>query len=246
MMVFHNRQNNITDIIPKLKINGIPIEHVKQFNFLGIIIDEHMTWNQHINKVACKITRTIYTLTRLKRFLPQSILRTLYNSLILPHLSYGILNWGFKPGRLIKLQKWAIRTINNSKYNSHTEPLFKKNKLLKLDDIYYTNVLKFYFKYKNDILPKYFHNIFQTSQHVSDITTRQRNYTILTQPNTALSRDSVRYKIPQIMLNVPACIEEKIKTHSYDGFCKYMKNHLISNYNSFCHIENCYICEQST
>ena len=36
MMVFHNRQNNITDIIPKLEINGIPIEHVKQFNFLGI------------------------------------------------------------------------------------------------------------------------------------------------------------------------------------------------------------------
>ena len=95
-----------------------------------------MTWSAHINKVACKISRTIYTLTRLKKFLPLSILKMLYNSLILPHLSYGILTWGSKPGRLIKLQKWAIRTINNSKYNSHTEPLLKKNNLLKITDIY--------------------------------------------------------------------------------------------------------------
>ena len=131
MMVFHNRQTNIKNMIPNLKINGITIEYVKQFNFLGIVLDEHMTWSPHINKVACKISRTIYTLTRLKKFLPLSILKMLYNSLILPHLSYGILTWGSKPGRLIKLQKWAIRTINNSKYNSHTEPLLKKNNLKK-------------------------------------------------------------------------------------------------------------------
>ena len=131
MMVFHNRQTNIKNMLPNLKINGISIEYVKQFNFLGIVLDEHMTWSPHINKVACKISRTIYTLTRLKKFLPLSILKMLYNSLILPHLSYGILTWGSKPGRLIKLQKWAIRTINNSKYNSHTEPLLKKNNLLK-------------------------------------------------------------------------------------------------------------------
>ena len=95
------------------------------------------------------------------------------------------------------------------------------------------------------MLPKYFHNIFHTSQHVSEITTRQRNYTILSQPNTVLSRESVRYKIPQIMLSVPACISEKVSTHSYDGFCKYVKNHQITNYSLYCHIENCYICEQS-
>ena len=96
----------------------------------------------------------------------------LYNSLILPHLSYGILTWGSKPGRLIKLQKWAIRTINNSKYNSHTEPLLKKNNLLKITDIYYINALKFHFRYERGILPGYFRNIFIDSQPVHEVNTR--------------------------------------------------------------------------
>ena len=45
------------------------------FNFLGIILDEHMTWNKYISKVACKTSRMIFTLTKLKRFLLQSILK---------------------------------------------------------------------------------------------------------------------------------------------------------------------------
>ena len=90
-MIFHTRQRNIQNVIPKLEINGTPIEYVKHFNFLGIVLDEHMTWVPHTNKLACKIARTIGTLKRLKRLLPQSILITLYNSLVLPHLNYGIL-----------------------------------------------------------------------------------------------------------------------------------------------------------
>ena len=203
-----------------------------------------MTSKSHINKVACKISRTIYTLTTLKRFLPHSILKILYNSLILPHLSYGILTWGSNPGRLVKLQKWAIRTINNSKYNAHTEPLLKKNNLLKLTDIYYLNALKFYFKYKRDMLPKYFKDIFMNSRPVHEVNTRNNNYIILNQPNTVLAKESVRYKIPQIMLNVPKCIVDKVETHSTDGFVRYAKNHIIANYSSYCQDENCYVCNQ--
>ena len=157
-------------------------------------------------------------------------------------MSYGILTWGSNPGRLIKLQKWAIQTINNSKYNAHTEPLLKKNNLLKLTDIYYLNALKFQFKYKNDMLPEYFNNIFQHSRPVHEINTRYGNYIMLNQPNTVLSRESVRYKIPQIMLNAPECITDKIETHSIDGFSRYAKNHLIANYYSYCQDENCYVC----
>ena len=65
---------------------------------------------------------------------------------------------------------------------------------------------------------------------------------MLNQPNTVLSRESVRYKIPQIMLNAPECITDKIETHSIDGFSRYAKNHLIANYYSYCQDENCYVC----
>ena len=168
----------------------------------------------------------------------------LYNSLILPHLNYGILAWGAIPGRLVKLQKWAIRTISNSKYNAHTEPLFKKHGLLKLTDIYKLVALKFQYKHQNDTLPSYFRSIFSTNQPTTDFNTRNRHYVRLNQPRTTSASVSIRYKIPQLMLEIPNCITDKISTHSIDGFCKYVKNHMISNYRIACDIINCYICEQ--
>ena len=119
-----------------------------------------MSWDAHIQKVSNKISRTLGVLSRLKRYLPPHILRILYNSLAQPHLQYAMLAWGFNSNRLSKLQKRAVRIITNSKYNAHTEPLFKTLNLLKIDDIFRFNAIKFYYKYTKGDLPLYFSNIF--------------------------------------------------------------------------------------
>ena len=54
MMIFHHRQKKITSLVPKLTINGIEIERVREFNFLGIVIDESLTWIPHIQKISSK------------------------------------------------------------------------------------------------------------------------------------------------------------------------------------------------
>ena len=122
-MVFYQYQRNITNIIPTLKINFEPIERVTEFNFLGLTIDEHLSWKPYIQKISNKIARTLSIMCRLKNFLPTHVLRILNNLMILPHLQYSILSWGFKTGCLDKLQKRAVRIISNSKYNSHTDPI---------------------------------------------------------------------------------------------------------------------------
>ena len=103
-MIFHYRQRKIDNLIPNLKINSEPIERVTEFNCLGLTIDEHLNWPPHIQKVSNKISRTLGIMNRLKRFLPTNVLRLIYNSLILPYFQYSILTWGFKVGRLEKLQ----------------------------------------------------------------------------------------------------------------------------------------------
>ena len=103
-MIFHYRQRKKDNLIPNLKINSEPIERVTEFNFLGLTIDEHLNWSPHIQKVSNKISRTLGIMNRLKRFLPTNALRLIYNSLILPYFQYSILTWGFKVGRLEKLQ----------------------------------------------------------------------------------------------------------------------------------------------
>ena len=57
---------------------------------------------------------------------------------------------------LNKLQKKAIRIISNVGYRDHTEPQFKNLNILKLENIYKTTLLKFYFNYCHKLLPSYF------------------------------------------------------------------------------------------
>ena len=59
------------------------------FNFLGVMFNSHMDWSRHINYISMKISRSTGILYRLKDIYPQSVLLTLYNTLILPHFHYG-------------------------------------------------------------------------------------------------------------------------------------------------------------
>ena len=112
-MIFHHKQRNIENLIPQLNLNEQIIKRVTDFDFLGLTIDQHSTWDGHVQKISNKISRSLGIMCKLKRFLPQNILKILYNSLILPHLQYCILSWGFKSERIFKLQKRAFRIITS-------------------------------------------------------------------------------------------------------------------------------------
>ena len=78
----------VLKVVPRLNLTiaGNPIEQVNEFNFVGITLDQNITWKPHITKVAIKIARVIGVLHKLKHIFPQHILLTIYNSLIQPHL----------------------------------------------------------------------------------------------------------------------------------------------------------------
>ena len=67
-----------------------------------------MTWKHHVNKFSSKINRTIGILNRLKHFLPTKVKLSIYNSLILSQLQFGILTWGFS------LEKYQITKEGNT------------------------------------------------------------------------------------------------------------------------------------
>ena len=77
---YYNTDN--ADII----INGNKIKQVKFTKFLGIYIDEHLSWKIHINNLSQKMARNVRMLNKLKYFLPLYTMKTLCYSLILPHL----------------------------------------------------------------------------------------------------------------------------------------------------------------
>ena len=54
-IIFHNHQRNIDSLIPDIRINNQAIERVSEFNFLGLTIDAHLSWNAHIKKNQTKL-----------------------------------------------------------------------------------------------------------------------------------------------------------------------------------------------
>ena len=186
-MIFHYRQRKIDNLIPNLKIYSEPIERVTEFNFRGLTIDEHLDWSPHIQKVSNKISRTLGIMNRRKRFLPTNILRRFYNSLILPYFQYSILTWGFKVCRLEKLKKTAVCIITNSSYNAHTDPPFKKVNLLKVRDIFQLNVLKLYYKFREENLPFYTMHMFTYANAAPEYDYNLWTYSILENTTTKTS-----------------------------------------------------------
>ena len=95
--------------------------------------------------------------------LSELALRTLYFSMFQCHLIYTLLAWGTaNKGTLdpiIKKQKNAIRLISNAKYNSHTEPLFKKAEILRFEDLYKASQSEFMHAFLLDKLPASFDGI---------------------------------------------------------------------------------------
>ena len=92
----------------------------------------------HINEMFMNVAKSIGLLYKLNRFLPETMAKTLYTSLIHPYLSYGIEAWHGtyqnNTSKIFVIQKKAIRAINNLAYNEHTNAYFKCNKILKLPD----------------------------------------------------------------------------------------------------------------
>ena len=243
-MIFHMPQKKIEKL--HLIMNNTHIDMVSNFDFLGLTLNEHLNWKSHIDKISNKISRSIGIINRLKHSLPLKPKLLIYNSLILPYLNFGILSWGYKCERIIKLQKKAVRIISLSKYNAHTEPIFKMLQLLKVTDILRQQELKLYYKFKQGNLPIYHLQMpFNENTSTHNHNTRQQHNIHQPYARHEYAKRCLRFDLPKIINNTPSHILDKASTHSLNGFAWYIKQSIINSYNDKCIIENCYICSKN-
>ena len=99
-------------------------------------MDSNLSWKFQINNVALKISRTVGVVARLRHFVPRTTLLNIYQSLILPHLTYGLAAWGQAAKthlqKILVLQKRVLRLMYFSEPRAHAVPLFISSKILPL------------------------------------------------------------------------------------------------------------------
>ena len=137
-MVCFRRKNQVINDLMTVTMDGIQVGREKSATFLGMTLDENLSWEYRCNNVANKMARNAGILNRVKKTLPISSMCTLYNSLIFPHFTYGLEAWGTCQQkymkRITKIQKKSVRSISKSHWLSHTEPRMKKFNILKVND----------------------------------------------------------------------------------------------------------------
>ena len=104
----YNRELNVF-------VNGKKLKLVDKTRFLGVIIDDKLNWDHHIEYLEKKMLSTIVLVKRIRKLVPESHYKSIYHSLFESHLSYGISCWGgaysSKLKSLFLLQKRCIRIL---------------------------------------------------------------------------------------------------------------------------------------
>ena len=120
-----------------LHINGEVLEECDYAKYLGIIIDKKMSWEPQIYSTNRKIAKSIGILSKLRHYVPESVLKTFYNSFIQSQIDYGLILWGNAARvHLNKIElsiKRAIRIMSFKNKFEHTLPLYKNLGILPLE-----------------------------------------------------------------------------------------------------------------
>ena len=108
--------------------------------YVGVFIDEKLTFKKHIEKINTKMMYWIHMIANARYCMPKSMRLTLYNTLIKPHLEYCVEIWGktfdkYK-NKVVIAQKRAIRVINLQHFRCHTKTLFEQDKIMDFDSLY--------------------------------------------------------------------------------------------------------------
>ena len=124
--LFHrpSRRDDLPVLLPKLLIKKHKVERVESIKFLGVLLDENLSWKDHIKYIENKVAKNIGLLYRAKLFLDKNSLLALYSSYIHTYLNYANLSWGSTNRtnlkQLLSQQKHAVRIINNRTRLDHT------------------------------------------------------------------------------------------------------------------------------
>ena len=202
----------------EIKINGESLKEVDSAKYLGVYMDNKLSWNVHTNNIKLRLSKGISMLAKIRHYVPESVRRSLYFTFINSHTGYNLLNWGTAPSTYTDLisakTRKAIRLISFASKDDPALPLFKKHSILPLDKDFELKQSIFMWKLENDLIPRSLASNFRIN--------RNRVIPILNRLES--SAKHITYAGPKVWQSLP----DNIKNIAFPkSFSKAVKNYLL-------------------
>jgi hypothetical protein len=148
---------------------------VEVARYLGIYVDDKLSWSHHVNAVCNKISKLSYVFRVLGKYIKNTQICELYYAFVYPHIYYGIEIYGNCNRTIIHqlqvAQNNLLRILLHKNRRSSATEMHNQLNLLKVIDVHEVAVLTFVYKQRHNLLPEVFTNYFRI---VSERATRSR------------------------------------------------------------------------
>ena len=231
-MLFNKNISTSVDDDFELKMGDHLIDRTKSYRYLGLIVDEKLSWESHINEICWKLSQVAGVILKIRSLLSREAMMLVYHSLVGSKLRYGLICWATATKSILDKVNVAhnkiITYLTFSKRCSRMWPLYSQIKVLPLDILIQVEQAKTMFKFETEKLPQVFDKYFRkpSHQHNTRFASTQKNFQYL-RITSAQERSLLKYYGPKVWASIPVHIKN---AESLKEFVKLYRSHQIENY----------------
>ena len=208
LMATHQKLSSIPKE-PAVVVHNEQIERVDEYNCLGITLDETLSWNKQVEKISKKVSKGLGALRRIRPYVPQATLVSVYNAIILPYFDYCSTVWGSigtcLGDKLQKLQNRAARIITRCTYKDRSVEVLKKLKWNTLKQRREKQLATTMYKVVNNQTPPYLKSCFTETNLIHDHYLRNLGL-FIQKPKTEATKKSFCYRGAVLWNSIPGAI----------------------------------------
>ena len=164
--IFKSSRKVIPNLPVHIDFQNQQIKRTSHIKFLGIILDENLTWNHHVNEICSKLKRLFHIFYNIRNYLTEDNIKTIYYALVYSRIKYGITVYGqackTKLKRIQTIQNQLLKVISGKNYRFSTNELHDEFDLLLVKDIANQEIVAFVHNYFSNNLPPVFNGYFET------------------------------------------------------------------------------------
>ena len=191
-----------------VKIDDHCLERVKTYKYLGIDLDENLSWDSHIDNIVKKVSTGLGAIRRVRNLVPRETLIMIYKALIQPYFDYCSSVWGSirvcQSERLQKLQNRAARLIIFSDLNIRSTTLLRDLGWDSLERRRSQQLAIILFKILHNLVPTRLNSLLKTTSSVHSHNLRNSKYNLFVpRPSTEAGKRSFQYRGPVLWNSLP-------------------------------------------